>query len=178
MSRTGKLPVNIPNGVSASVQSNTVEIKGPKGSLKKILDKAAIVTLEGNAIILKPADESRFAKAMYGTARSIIAGMVEGVTRGYSKDVEIQGVGFRAVLNGKILNLFLGYSHDINYSIPDQIKITILDNTKIKIEGCDKQVVGQVAADIKAYCPVEPYKGKGVRIIGEFLRRKEGKKTA
>ena len=178
MSRTGKLPVNIQDGVTASVQGNIVEIKGPKGTVKKEFDDAAAIKLEDNTITVSPADESRFARAMYGTARSIIAGMVEGVRKGFSKDLEIQGVGFRAAVSGNNLNLNLGYSHDINYKIPAQIKITITENTKIKVEGCDKQVVGQVAADIKSYYPIEPYKGKGVRIIGEFVRRKEGKKTA
>lgn len=178
MSRNGKLPVNIPQGVTVSVQDSTVEVKGPKGGVKKIFNKSVAIKIDNDAVVVTPAESSRLAQAMHGTARSIIAGMVEGVVKGFSKDLEIHGVGFRASVNGKALNLNLGYSHDINYVIPEDIKITVTENTKLKVEGCDKQAVGQVAADIKAYYPVEPYKGKGVRIMGQFVRRKEGKKTA
>lgn len=178
MSRNGKLPVNIPQGVTASVQDTTVEVKGAKGSVKKTFNKSVAIKIEDDAIVVTPAESSRLARAMHGTARSIIAGMVEGVVKGFSKDLEIHGVGFRASVSGNALNLNLGYSHDINYVIPEGVKVTVTENTKLKVEGCDKQVVGQVAADIKAYYPVEPYKGKGVRIVGQFVRRKEGKKTA
>ena len=129
-------------------------------------------------VTFAPTDESRFAKAMYGTARSVVAGMVKGVTDGYSKDLEIQGVGFKAALKGKQLDLALGYSHPILMDIPDGIKVTVVEGTKVKVEGADKQLVGAVTAEIRGYYPPEPYKGKGVRIVGERVRRKEGKTVA
>jgi len=178
MSRIGKLPVSIPQGVTVNIVDNLVQVKGPKGSIEKSFDKAVVVTLEEQAVIVKPANESSFAQAYYGTVRSIIHGMVEGVTKGFFKELDINGVGFRATVKGKMLDLNLGYSHPINYPIPETITIVVTENTKVKVEGVDKQLVGQVAADIKSYYPVEPYKGKGVRIVGEFVRRKEGKKTA
>lgn len=178
MSRIGKLPISIPSGVTVTADNNVVEVKGPKGSIKKEFDKAVIITVEDNIVNVNPANDSRFASAMHGTVRSIINGMVQGVVTPFVKDLEIQGVGFRAQLSGNILNLYLGYSHDINFKVPTGITITIAENTKIKVEGVDKQMVGQVAAQIKHYYPAEPYKGKGVRIVGEFVRRKEGKKAA
>ena len=123
-------------------------------------------------------DKSRLGKAMHGTVRAILQNMVTGVVEGYSKSLEIHGVGFRAALKGKILNLSLGYSHEINYEVAEGVTVTITENTKLKVEGVDKHMVGQVTADIKSYYPVEPYKGKGVRIVGEYVRRKEGKKIA
>lgn len=178
MSRIGKLPVAIPQGVTVDIVDNRVQVKGPKGSIEKSFDKAVVITMEEQAIIVKPANTSSFARAYYGTVRSIIQGMVEGVTKGFSKDLEITGVGFRATVKGKVLDLNLGYSHEIRYSIPETITIVVTENTKVRVEGVDKQLVGQVAADIKHYYPVEPYKGKGVRIVGQFVYRKEGKKTA
>lgn len=178
MSKIGKLPIPIPSNVKAEVSDNRVRIEGPKGKLDKTFDKAVSIQLEQQQITVKPAHTSRFAKALQGTARSIINNMVTGVREGYSKNLEIDGVGFRANLKGKVLDLALGFSHPILYSIPENITITVDNNTKIKVEGIDKAVVGQVAASIKAYYPVEPYKGKGIRIDGEFVRRKEGKKTA
>ena len=126
-------------------------------------------------VTFAPTEETRFAKAMYGTARSIVAGMVKGVTEGYSKDLEIQGVGFKAAVQGKVVNMSLGYSHPINYEIPDQIKVTVEENTKITIEGPSKQTGGQVAAELRSYYPPEPYKGKGVKYSDERIERKEGK---
>ena len=178
MSRIGKLPVEIPEKVKASVSGNSVSIEGPKGAIAKSFDAPVVIELADNAISVQPKGGSVLARAMHGTARSIIQGMVDGVVHGYSKDLVINGVGFRATVNGKLLDLNLGYSHPIEYPIPEGITITVAENTKVKVEGIDKQVVGQVAADIKAYYPVEPYKGKGVRIVGQFVRRKEGKKTA
>jgi len=178
MSRIGKLPVAIPDKVKVSVADNTVNVEGPKGKLEKHFDRNVTITVEENEVKVSPANNSRPARAMYGTARSIIDNMVNGVVNGYSKDLIIEGVGFRAALNGQNLNLNLGYSHDINYTVPAGVTITITDNTKLKVEGADKHMVGQVAADIKHFYPVEPYKGKGVRIVGEYVRRKEGKKTA
>ncbi len=178
MSRIGKLPVAIPPKVKVAVKDNTITVEGPKGKLVKSFDRAVKVAADDTAITVAPAAESRLAKAMYGTARSIIAGMVAGVVSGYEKNLEIQGVGFKATVKGKVLDLALGYSHPINYNIPEGITVTVAENTKVKIQGADKHMVGQVAADIKHFYPVEPYKGKGVRIVGEPVRRKEGKKTA
>lgn len=177
MSRVGKLPIPIPEKVTVTADNSTVKVEGPKGKLEKHFDAPVKITLEEGEVVVSPTDNSRFANAMNGTVRSIVAGMVEGVTEGFSKDLEIVGVGFRAVLSGNILDINLGYSHPIKFDIPDGITITVVENTKIKVEGIDKQLVGEVAARIKRYYPVEPYKGKGVRIVGEFVRRKEGKKA-
>lgn len=179
MSRTGKLPVVLSDKVKASVVSNVVTIEGPKGKLTRSFNAAAKITLSDGEIHVHPADSSRLAQMMHGTARSIIQSMVQGVMTPYSKSIEIQGTGFKAVLKGQTLDLSLGYSHPIIYKIPAGVNVNVTDGgTKMTIEGPDKCVVGQVAADIKHFYPVEPYKGKGVRIVGEFVRRKEGKKTA
>ena len=175
MSRIGKLPVEIPEKVSISVEANVVNVEGPKGKLSQSFPNAVKVSKEDTQIVIEPGNSSRFAKAMYGTARSLIANMVKGVVDGYSKDLEISGVGFRAALNGNKLDMNLGYSHPCLYEIPEGIKITVTDNTKLKVEGIDKQLVGEAAASIRAFYPPEPYKGKGVKIVGEFVRRKEGK---
>lgn len=178
MSRVGKLPVPIPEKVSVSVDpANTVTVEGPRGKLSKSFDSAVEISVEEHEVVFKPKNSSRHAKAMFGTARSVVDGMVLGVVGGYTRDLEIEGVGFRAAVQGKILNLALGYSHPINYNIPEGIQITVADNTKVNVAGIDKQLVGQVAADIKHFYPVEPYKGKGVRIVGDYVRRKEGKKA-
>ncbi len=178
MSRIGKVPISLPANVKVSVDGNTVLVEGPKGKLKRDLGSAVRILSEDSTVTVEPTSNSRISRAMFGTARSLIQGMVEGVVSGFSKDLEINGVGFRATVKGSVLDLALGYSHPINYNIPAGITVTVTDNTKVKVEGLDKQLVGQVAADIKHYYPVEPYKGKGVRIVGEFVRRKEGKKTA
>ena len=181
MSRIGKQPVKIPDKVKVSVNNGTVLVEGPKGKVQKTFAPAVKVTVEEKKVTFAPTEDSRFAKAMYGTARSIVAGMVKGVTVGYAKELEIQGVGFKAALKGKQLDLALGYSHPILMDIPDGIKITVTDQTKLKVEGVDKQLVGAVTAEIRGYYPPEPYKGKGVRLVGEFaerVRRKEGKTVA
>lgn len=178
MSRVGKIPVKVPAGVTVSVDGNTVKVKGPKGELSQTFDRAIVIEFANNQITIKPRDDSRLARAMYGTARAIIANMVEGVAKGYVKNLELVGVGFKAIVKGKVLVLNLGYSHDINYPIPAGIVITVAENTKIKVEGADKHRVGQVAADIYHFYKVEPYKGKGVRMEGQYIRRKEGKKAA
>jgi large subunit ribosomal protein L6 len=175
MSRIGKLPVDIPGQVTVSVEANIVSVEGPKGKLKQEFPNAVTVTKEDAQIIVAPSGNSRFSKAMYGTVRSLIANMVTGVVDGYSKDLEISGVGFRAALNGNKLDMNLGYSHPCLYDIPAGITITVKDNTKLKVEGIDKQMVGEAAASIRAFYPPEPYKGKGVKIVGEYVRRKEGK---
>lgn len=178
MSRIGKLPVEIPAKVKATVVNNTVVIEGPKGRLEQSFSPAHVkISQEENAIIIEPASGSRLCKAMHGTARSIVAGMVEGVDKGFVKKLEINGVGFKANVSGKLLTLNLGYSHDIKMDIPEGIEVKVENNTQVTVSGYNKQVVGQVAATIYQYYPVEPYKGKGVRIVGQYVRRKEGKKA-
>ncbi|MDR0534910.1 MAG: 50S ribosomal protein L6 [Puniceicoccales bacterium] len=178
MSRIGKIPVSIPAGVKVTITGQTVNVDGPKGKLSKTFAPVVSIAQDAAGIHVEPVEKSRFAGAMHGTARAIINNMVRGVTQGYSKKLEIEGVGFKAALKGGALDLALGYSHPILYKLPADIKVDIQDGTKIEISGPDKEVVGKVAAEVKAYYPVEPYKGKGVRIVGEFVRRKEGKKTA
>ncbi len=178
MSRIGKIAVQVPAGVKVAVNGNTVNVEGPKGKLSQTFADCVEIKLEDGLVHVKPLNDTRFAGAMHGTARAIINNMVKGVTEGYSKQLEIQGVGFKAVMSGNKLDLALGQSHPIIYDIPEGIKVVITDGVKLDISGADKRVVGQVAADIKAFKPVEPYKGKGVRIVGEFVLRKEGKKTA
>lgn len=180
MSRIGKLPIKLPSGVKFSIKDGVVSIEGPLGKNEKFFDDSVNVVLEGEFIHVTPTDlQNDHSLMMHGTVRSIIAAMVDGVVSGYKKDLEINGVGFKATLKGKILDLDLGFSHEILYEIPDGIKVVVdQSGTKLSVSGIDKQLVGQVAADIKSYYPIEPYKGKGVHIIGEFVRRKEGKKTA
>jgi large subunit ribosomal protein L6 len=179
MSRIGKQPVPIPDKVNVTIKGDTVLVEGPKGKVSKLFAPVVKVTVaDKNVIVSRTEDDSRFAKAMYGTVRSIIAGMVKGVTDGYTKELEIQGVGFKANLKGNLLDLALGYSHPIVMEIPAGIKVTVTDQTKVKVEGADKQLVGAVAAEIRSYYPPEPYKGKGVRLVGERVRRKEGKTVA
>ena len=178
MSRIGKQPVIIPAKVKVDIQGHTVQVEGPKGKVAKTFAPVVTITNADNQVTVAPVDDTRFSRAMYGTVRSIIAGMVKGVSEGYTKDLEIQGVGFKAALKGKQLDLALGYSHPILMDIPEGIKVTVTDQTKIKVEGPDKQKVGAVTAEIRSYYPPEPYKGKGVRIVGERVRRKEGKTVA
>jgi len=178
MSRIGKLPIPIPEKAKVSIDEQTISVEGPKGSLKKTFDNSVKIELSENEVCVSPLSESRHAKAMYGTVRSIINGMVVGVIEGYTKKLQIKGVGFRAVLKGNILDLALGYSHPCELEIPEGIKVTVVENTKLTVEGADKQVVGQITAKIFSFFPAEPYKGKGVHIEGKYVRRKEGKKSA
>lgn len=178
MSRIGKVPVSIPDKVKVDIKDTTVSVDGPKGKVSKTFAPVVKIVVADKKITVSPVEETRFARAMYGTARSVIASMVKGASEGYSKELEIQGVGFKANLKGKQLDLALGYSHPILFDIPEGIKITVTDQTKLKVEGADKQLVGAVTANIRAYYPPEPYKGKGVRIVGERVRRKEGKTVA
>lgn len=178
MSRIGKLPIKITSGVKVEVSGSTVTVEGPKGKLEKTFNPSAVFAVEEGQVKVSPSDSSRFARAFYGTARSIVASMVQGVVEGFSKELEISGVGFQANLKGKVLNLKLGYSHDINYKIPEGVTITVEGGTKLKVTGIDKQMVGEAAASIKKFAPIEPYKGKGVRIIGDHVIRKEGKSVA
>ncbi len=182
MSRIGKLPVVIPSGVKLSLDGYTVHVEGPKGKLSQTFDNSVKMTLEGEHFSVQPASNSRYSGAMHGTVRSIVNSMVKGVTEGFKVVLEIQGVGFKAEVKGKQLVLALGYAHPCILDIPEGIKITVGEtqdrNPLVTVEGASKQMVGQVAINIKRFYPVEPYKAKGVRIVGEHIRRKEGKKTA
>lgn len=178
MSRIGKLPVPILDQANVSVDGQTVRVDGPKGKLEQTFDRAVKIEIVDNEVRLSPVDESRHANAMYGTARSIINNMVIGVVEGFQKQIEIKGVGFRAAMKGKVLDVALGKSHPCEIEIPEGITVTIKENTKLTIEGADKQMVGEITASIYAFYPAEPYKGKGVHIVGQFVRRKEGKKSA
>jgi large subunit ribosomal protein L6 len=175
MSRIGKQPVPIPPKVKVQVQDNVIVAEGPKGRLEWQHPVKVRVRVEnGNVLVEREGDDAQ-AKALHGLTRAIINNMVRGVSEGFVKKLEIHGVGFRAAVQGKVLNLQLGYSHPVEYSIPDQIKITVEDNTKLTIEGPDKWRVGLVAAQLRAKYPPEPYKGKGIRYVGEHIQRKEGK---
>jgi large subunit ribosomal protein L6 len=178
MSRIGKQPVPIPDKVKIDIQDTTVRVEGPKGKVQKTFSPVVKIAIADKKLTVTPVGETRFANAMHGTARSIIASMVKGVTAGFVKDLEIQGVGFKAVIKGKQVDLSLGYSHPILMDIPEGIKVTVVEGTKVKVEGCDKQLVGAVTAEMRSYYPPEPYKGKGIRIVGERVRRKEGKTVA
>ena len=176
MSRIGKKSVSLPAGVTASVSGQNVSVKGPKGELKVLLTDQVIVKLEGGSIDVKPRDDTKLASSCWGMSRTMVHNMVTGVTRGYTRNLEISGVGYRAAVQGKQLQLQLGYSHDVNYPIPAGISIATPKPTEIVIAGIDKQQVGQVAAEIRAFREPEPYKGKGVKYAGEYIFRKEGKK--
>lgn len=176
MSRVGKRPVKIASGVTANVEGQTVKMKGPKGQLQFVVHDDVDVKFENGSVKVAPRHETNRAQALYGTARAQIANLVEGVTKGFEKKLEITGVGYRAALQGKKLQLALGYSHDVLYDIPEGITITVPKPTEINVAGIDPQKVGQVAAEIRDYRPPEPYKGKGVKYSDEFIFRKEGKK--
>jgi len=176
MSRIGKRPVTVPSGVTATVEGQTVKMKGPKGQLQFVVHDDVEVKFENGTVNVAPRVKTNRAQAMYGTARAQIANLVAGVTKGFEKKLEITGVGYRAALQGKNLQLALGYSHDVVYPIPEGITVTVPKPTEITIVGSDSQRVGQVAAEIRSYRPPEPYKGKGVKYAGEFIFRKEGKK--
>jgi large subunit ribosomal protein L6 len=176
MSRIGKKPVAIPSGVTAKLDGHTVAVKGAKGELKFTAPDDVDVKLEGNLISVAPRGESKRARAMWGMSRSMIQNLVAGVTKGFEKKLEINGVGYKAAVAGKNLQLSLGYSHDVMFPIPTGVTITTPKPTEITIVGADKRQVGQVAAEIRAVRGPEPYKGKGVKYVDEFIFRKEGKK--
>ncbi|WP_375409350.1 50S ribosomal protein L6 [uncultured Methylobacterium sp.] len=176
MSRVGKKPVPVPSGVTATVTGQTVKMKGQKGELQFVVPNLVNVSFEDGAVSVQPKDQSKQARSLWGTSRAQVANLVEGVSKGFEKKLEITGVGYRAAMAGKALKLSLGYSHDIEYEIPAGITITVPKPTEINIVGIDRQVVGQVAAEIRDYRGPEPYKGKGVKYAGEFIFRKEGKK--
>ena len=176
MSRIGKKIIDLPKAVKVAVSpEGGVKVEGPKGKLEWTLPKQISARIENTTLIVERASELRSVRALHGLSRALVANMVTGVSTGFVKDLEIHGVGFKAAVQGKALNLSLGFSHPVLFPIPEGIKLTVTENTKIKIEGADKKTVGQVAADIRAYYPPEPYKGKGVRYAGEHLVRKEGK---
>lgn len=176
MSRIGKKPVAVPGGVTAAVNGQEVKIKGPKGELKQVLADAVIAKLDKGGIEIGLREDTKEARAMWGMSRTLVANLIAGVTEGFSKRLEITGVGYRAAVQGANLQLQLGYSHDIAYPIPQGIQIACPKPTEIVVTGIDKQKVGQVAAEIRQFRPPEPYKGKGIKYTGEFILRKEGKK--
>jgi large subunit ribosomal protein L6 len=176
MSRIGKRAVAIPSGVTASVEGQTVKVKGPKGATQVVLHDDVVVTMDKASVKVEPRNDSKRARSMWGTSRTLVSNVINGVTKGFEEKLEITGVGYRAAVQGKQLNLQLGFSHDVNYPIPAGIAIATPKPTEIVISGTDKQQVGQVAAEIRGYRPPEPYKGKGVKYTGEYIFRKEGKK--
>ena len=176
MSRIGKKPVNLPSGVTAQVNGQEVKVKGPKGELKHVLADAMVAKLDKDGIEIAMREDTKEARAMWGMSRTMVANLIAGVTEGFSKRLEISGVGYRAAVQGQNLQLQLGYSHDIAFPIPQGIQVACPKPTEIVVTGIDKQKVGQVAAEIRQFRPPEPYKGKGIRYAGEFILRKEGKK--
>ena len=176
MSRIGKKPVSVPSGVTANVEGQTVKVKGPKGALQLVLHDDVSVSMDKAAINVQPRSETKRARSQWGTARTLVNNLINGVTKGFEEKLEINGVGYRAAVQGKQLNLQLGYSHDINYPIPQGIAIATPKPTEIVITGVDKQQVGQLADEIRSFRGPEPYKGKGVKYAGEYIFRKEGKK--
>jgi len=176
MSRIGKKPVTIPSGVTLTQDGQTVTAKGPKGELSFTLPDAVTGKIEGEEFTVTPLTENKTGLSMWGMSRSMVANMIEGVTNGFKKELELKGVGYRAQMKGNALSLALGFSHDINYPAPDGIKIAAPKPTEVIVTGIDKQKVGQVAAEIRAFRPPEPYKGKGVKYKDEYIFRKEGKK--
>lgn len=176
MSRIGKKVIELPAKVKLSISGEgAVSAEGPKGKLEWTLPKQIQGRVEGSTVHIERSSEDRKVRALHGLSRALVNNIITGVSTGFVKDLEIQGVGFKAAVKGSILDLNLGFSHDIHFPIPQGIKITVAENTKIKVEGIDRQLVGQVAADIRSYYPPEPYKGKGVRYAGEQIQRKEGK---
>jgi len=176
MSRIGKKPVGLPKGVSASVSGQTVEVKGPKGTRSFTATDDVTITIEGEEIKVTPRGLSKRARQQWGMSRSMVENLVTGVSTGFKKELEISGVGYRAQMQGNVLKLALGYSHDVNFEVPDGVTVTAPKMTEITVEGIDQQLVGQVAANIREWRGPEPYKGKGIRYKGEFIFRKEGKK--
>jgi large subunit ribosomal protein L6 len=176
MSRIGKKPVAVPSGITANVEGQTVNVKGPKGALSFVVPDDVAVKLDGGQIKVDPRSETKRARSQWGTSRTLISNLIAGVSKGFERRLEITGVGYRAAVQGKNLNIALGYSHDINYPIPEGITIATPRPVEIVISGADRQKVGQVAAEIREYRPPEPYKGKGIKYSDERIFRKEGKK--
>jgi len=175
MSRVGKKPIPIPSGVEVKIDENEIRVTGPKGELRRKLHPSIKVELDGDQILVRRPSDNKFHKSLHGLTRTLIANMVTGVTAGYHKSLEIQGIGYKAELKGSKLNLSLGFSHPILFSPPEGIKIELDGPSKIKVSGVDKELVGLVAAKIRSFRPPEPYKGKGIRYEGEIVRKKAGK---
>ena len=176
MSRIGKRPVTIPSGVTAQIENGTLSVKGPKGTLTLGLSDQVTYKLEGDAISVTPANDTRRARDNWGMQRTLVSNLVEGVTAGFAKVLDITGVGYRAAAQGKTLKLQLGFSHDVELDVPEGLDVKTPDQTTIEISGIDKQQVGQFAAEVRRWRKPEPYKGKGIRYRGEYIFRKEGKK--
>ncbi|AKM09599.1 50S ribosomal protein L6 [Croceicoccus naphthovorans] len=176
MSRIGKKPVAIPSGVTASIEGDTLSVKGPKGSLTMGLSDLVSYKVEDETIAVTPANDTKAARSHWGMQRTLVSNLVEGVTQGYSKVLEITGVGYRAQASGKKLKLQLGYSHDVDLDVPEGLEVKTPDQTTVEISGIDKQAVGQFAAEVRRWRKPEPYKGKGIKYRGEYIFRKEGKK--
>ena len=176
MSRIGKKPVPLPGGVSATVSGQTVSVKGPKGTREFTATDDVTLAVEDGAVTVTPRGSSKRARQQWGMSRTQVANLVTGVTSGFKREMEITGVGYRAAVQGKVLKLALGYSHDVDFAIPAEVTITTPKPTEIIVEGIDQQIVGQVAANIREWRKPEPYKGKGIKYKGEFIFRKEGKK--
>jgi len=176
MSRIGKKPVVMPGGVSASIEGSQLSVKGPKGTLSMSMADEISYGIEDGQIVVKPANDTKRARSFWGMHRTLVQNLVTGVTEGFTKTLEITGVGYRANLQGKNLKLQLGYSHDVDFAVPEGITIATPDQTTVQISGIDRQKVGQVAAEIRRWRKPEPYKGKGIKYRGEFIFRKEGKK--
>ena len=177
MSRVGNKVITLPAKVVVKHDGAKVEVEGPKGNLSHVLPEGISLTMEGETITVKRSSDERRQRALHGTSQRLLTNMIKGVSDGFIRDLEIHGTGFRAAVKGTALDLSLGYSHPVLHPIPADIKVTVTDNTKIRVEGLDKQRVGQFAADVRNYYPPEPYKAKGVRYAGEVIRRKEGKKV-
>jgi len=175
MSRIGKRPVPVPAKVTVTLDGQAVTVKGPKGELSRVLPDGVLVSQEDNAVVVQPVNESRRSRERHGLCRTLVANMIEGVTNGYQKRLEIQGVGYLAQVQGQKLNMSLGYSHPVVFDPPEGIQFAVENNTNVIVSGIDKEVVGNMAAKIRAARPPEPYKGKGVRYAGEYVRRKAGK---
>ncbi|WP_341368360.1 50S ribosomal protein L6 [Yoonia sp. BS5-3] len=176
MSRIGKKPVELPAGVSASVSGQTIEVKGPKGTRSFTATDDVTITVDGDAVSVDPRGKSKRARQQWGMSRTQVANLVEGVTNGFKKELELSGVGYRAQMQGNVLKLSLGYSHDVNFEVPEGVTVTAPKPTDVIVEGIDQQLVGQVAANIREWRKPEPYKGKGIKYKGEYIFRKEGKK--
>ena len=176
MSRIGKRAVSVPTGVTVNLSGQNISVKGPKGELKFVLVEHVLAKLEDGKVAVNPRDQTKVARSCWGMSRTMVSNMIKGVTQGYSRSLEINGVGYRAAAQGKVLQLNLGYSHDVNYAIPEGIEIKTPKPTEIVITGIDKQRVGQVAAEIRDFRGPEPYKGKGIKYSDERIFRKEGKK--
>ena len=176
MSRIGKKPVELPAGVTAAVSGQTIEVKGPKGTRSFKATDDVTITVDGNTVIVEPRGKSKRARQQWGMSRTMVANLATGVSEGFKKELELSGVGYRAQMQGNTLKLSLGYSHDVNFEVPEGITVTAPKPTDVVVEGIDEQQVGQVAANIRAWRKPEPYKGKGIKYKGEYIFRKEGKK--